>query len=64
MGKFYDDSSRRMNPTWARKGSKRWRYYVSQMAQQGDRSKAVSILRVPAADVEELVAEAVRKLSY
>jgi site-specific DNA recombinase len=33
------------------------------MAQQGDRSKAVSILRVPAADVEVLVAEAVRKLS-
>jgi site-specific DNA recombinase len=62
-GKFYDDSDRRMNPTWAKKGSKRWRYYVSQAAQQGDKSKAASILRVPAADVEKLVAEAVRKLS-
>jgi site-specific DNA recombinase len=59
MGKLYDDSDRRMNPTWARKGSKRWRYYVSQAAQQGDKSKAASILRVPAADVEKLVAEAV-----
>jgi site-specific DNA recombinase len=58
-GKFYDDSDRRMNPTWARKGFKRWRYYVSQMAQQSDKSKAASILRVPAADVEKLVAEAV-----
>jgi hypothetical protein len=42
---------------------KRWRYYVSQAALQGDKSKAASILRVPAPDVEELVAEAVGKLS-
>jgi site-specific DNA recombinase len=62
-GKFYDDSGTRMSPTWARKGSKRWRYYVSQAAQQGDKSKAASIIRVPAPDVEELVAEALGKLS-
>jgi site-specific DNA recombinase len=61
MGKPYDDIGNRMSPTWARKGSKRWRYYVSQPAQQGDKSKAPSILRVPAADVEKLVAEAVSK---
>jgi site-specific DNA recombinase len=52
-----------MSPTWARKGSKRWRYYVSQAALQGDKSKAASIQRVPAADVEELVAEAIAKPS-
>jgi site-specific DNA recombinase len=63
MGKLYDDSDRRMNPTWAKKGSKRWRYYVSQAAQQGDKTKAASILRVPAPDVEKLVAEAVGKHS-
>jgi site-specific DNA recombinase len=63
MGKLYDDSDRRMNPTWAKKGSKRWRYYVSQAAQQGDTSKAASILRVPAADVEKLVAETLGKHS-
>jgi site-specific DNA recombinase len=56
-GKLYDDGGNRMSPTWARKGSKRWRYYVSQAALQGDESKAGSILRVPAADVETLVAE-------
>src|SRR4029077_632625 len=44
-------------------GSKRWRYYVSQAALQGDKTKAGSILRVPAADVETLVAEAIGKLS-
>jgi site-specific DNA recombinase len=59
MGKLYDDSDRRMNPTWAKKGFNRWRYYVSQAAPQGDKSKAASILRVPAADVEKLVTEAV-----
>ena len=44
-GKLYDDGGNRMSPTWARKGSKRWRYYVSQAALQGDKSKAGSILR-------------------
>jgi site-specific DNA recombinase len=63
IGKLYDDGGNRMSPTWARKGSRRWRYYVSQAALQGDKSKAASILRVPAADVEKLVAEAVGKLS-
>ena len=63
MGKLYDDGGNRMSPTWARKGSKRWRYYVSQAALQGDKSKAGSILRVPAADVETLVAEALGKQS-
>jgi site-specific DNA recombinase len=63
IGKLYDDGGNRMSPTWARKGSKRWRYYVSQAALQGEKSKAGSILRVPAADVETLVAEAVGKLS-
>ena len=52
-----------MSPSWARKGSKRWRYYVSQAALQGDKSKAGSIVRVPAAYVEGLVADAIAKLS-
>ena len=52
-----------MSPTWARKGPKRWRYHISLAALQGEKSKAGSILRVPAADVEELVVEAVGKLS-
>jgi site-specific DNA recombinase len=62
-GKLYDDCGNRMSPTWARKGSKRWRYYVSQAALQGDMSKAGSIVRVPAGEVEALVTEAIAKLS-
>ena len=63
IGKLYDDSGNRMSPTWAKKGSKRWRYYVSQAALQGDRSKAGSVIRVPAANVEALVTEALGKVS-
>ncbi len=63
IGKLYDDGGNRMSPTWARKGSKRWRYYVSQAALQGDRSKAGSVIRVPAADVEALVTDALGKVS-
>ena len=62
-GKLFDDRGNRMSPSWARKGSKRWRYYVSQAALQGDKSKAGSIVRVPAAYVEALVADAITKLS-
>ena len=61
-GKLFDDRGNRMGPSWARKGSKRWPYYVSQAALQGDKSKAGSIARVPAANVEAFVAEAVRRL--
>jgi hypothetical protein len=43
-----------MSPSWAKKGPKRWRYYVSQAALQGDKSKAGSVVRVPAAHVEAL----------
>ena len=62
-GKLYDDGGNRMSPTWARKGSKRWRYYVSQAALQGDKSKAASssAFRPPMSRV--LVAEALGKLS-
>jgi DNA-binding transcriptional LysR family regulator len=60
-GKLFDDRGNRMSPSWAKKGSKRWRYYVSQAALQGDRGKAGSIVRVPAPYVEALVAEVVGK---
>jgi site-specific DNA recombinase len=62
-GKLFDDRGNRMSPSWAKKGSKRWRYYVSQAALQGDKSKAGSIVRIPAAYVEALVIDAVGELS-
>ena len=49
--------------TWAKKGSKRWRYYVSQAALQGDKSKAGSVVRIPAATIEHCVADVISKQS-
>jgi hypothetical protein len=62
-GKLFDDRGNRMSPSWAKKGPKRWRYYVSQATLQGQRSNAGSIVRVPATHVEALVTAAVGKLS-
>ena len=62
-GKLFDDHGNRMTPSRARKEPKRWRYCVSQAAPQGDNSKAGSGVRVPAANIETLVAEALGKLS-
>jgi site-specific DNA recombinase len=63
IGKLYDDGGNRMSPTGARKGSKRWRYYVSQAVLQGDKSKAGSIVRISAGVVEAIVTDAIAKPS-
>jgi hypothetical protein len=52
-----------VSSSWVKKGAKRWRYYVSQAALQGDRSKAGSVVRVSAATVERCVAAAISKQS-
>jgi hypothetical protein len=52
-----------MSPSWAKKGSKRWRYYVSHAALQGERSQAGSVVRVPATTIEHCVADAISKRS-
>jgi DNA invertase Pin-like site-specific DNA recombinase len=62
-GKLFDDRGNRMSPSWAKKGSMRWRYYVSQAALQGDNSKAGSIVRVPATTIEHFVEDAISKHS-
>src|SRR5271154_5747165 len=62
-GKLFDDRGNRMSPSWARKGPKRWRYYVSQAVLQADKSKAGSVVRVSAADLEALVTRALDSLS-
>jgi site-specific DNA recombinase len=62
-GKLFDDRGNRMSPSWSKKGPKRWRYYVSQAALQGDKSKVGSVVRVPAATVENIVADAMSKQS-
>jgi DNA invertase Pin-like site-specific DNA recombinase len=62
-GKLFDDRGNRMSPSWAKKGSKRWLYYVSQAALQGDKANAGSVVRVAANTIEHCVADAIGKQS-
>jgi len=61
-GKLFDDRGNRMSPSWARKGSKRWRYYVSQAVLQGRKQDAGSIARVPAAEIERRIVDALGRI--
>src|SRR5208337_2368017 len=61
-GKLFDDRGNRMSPSWARKGPKRWRYYVSQAVLQGEKAKAGSVARIPAAEIETRVVDALGKI--
>jgi site-specific DNA recombinase len=58
-GKLFDDRGHRMTPSHAAKGGRRWRYYVSQAQLKGRKPEAGSIARVPAAEVEKRVSDAV-----
>jgi hypothetical protein len=59
IGRIRDDRGHAMTSTHAQKGSRRYRYYVSQAVLQG-RARA-AITRVPAHDIEVLVLNAIRK---
>jgi len=58
-GRLYDDRGNRMSPTYAVKQRLRYRYYVSTMLVQGRKSEAGSVPRVPAAELESIVMEAI-----
>jgi len=61
IGRIYDDHGNRMSPSHARKQGIRYRYYVSSSLLHGRAGRAGSVRRVPAAEVEALVARAVRE---
>ncbi len=58
-GKLYDDRGNRMSASHASKGVRRWRYYVSRATLTGRRQDAGSVTRIPASEIEGLVARAV-----
>jgi DNA invertase Pin-like site-specific DNA recombinase len=58
-GRIRDDRGHAMTPTHAQKGSRRYRYYVSQAVLQGKNDRG-SIARVPAPEIEALVIAALR----
>src|ERR1700683_5389408 len=61
-GKLYDDRGNRMGASHAAKGGRRWRYYISRAVLKGRKQDAGSVTRVPAAEIEKQVLEAIKKL--
>jgi site-specific DNA recombinase len=59
VGKLFDDRGNLMTPSWSKRGSKRWSYYVSQAILRGDKANAGSVARVSAPEIEKRVIGAV-----
>jgi hypothetical protein len=60
--KLFDDRGNRMGPSHAAKGGRRWRYYISRAILKGRNSDAGSITRVPAAQIEKQVFDAIQSV--
>jgi site-specific DNA recombinase len=60
LGRIYDDRSHRMTPSHVRKGGIKYRYYISSALLQGRAKQAGTVSRIPADEVEALVAKSVR----
>jgi site-specific DNA recombinase len=60
-GRIFDDRGNRMSPSHSRKGSIKYRYYLSSVLLQGAAERAGSVHRVSAAEVEALVIRSVRE---
>jgi site-specific DNA recombinase len=58
-GKLFDDRGNLMTPSWSKRGSKRWSYYVSQAILRGDKANVGSVARVSAPEIERRVIEAI-----
>lgn len=61
MGRIFDDRGNRMTPSHSLKDGKRYRYYLSSVLNHGQAEQAGSVRRIPAAEIETLVINAVRK---
>ena len=60
-GRLFDDRGNRMTPSHARKGAIKYRYYISSALVQGQTEQAGCISRVPAQEIEAIVARSVRE---
>ena len=60
-GRLFDDRGNRMSPSHARKRGIKYRYYLSSALLDGRPTKAGSVSRVPAVEIETLVVKAVRQ---
>jgi site-specific DNA recombinase len=60
LGRIYDDRGHRMTPSHARKRGTKYRYYLSSALLQGRAKQAGTVSRIPADEIEALVAKSVR----
>jgi site-specific DNA recombinase len=60
LGRIYDDRGHRMTPSHVRKRGVKYRYYISSALLQGRSKQVGAVSRVPAKEVEDLVAKSVR----
>jgi hypothetical protein len=60
IGKIFDDRGVLMGPSHTRKRGKKYRYYVSSCLAQGQKDRAGSISRVPAAEIESAIVTKLR----
>lgn len=61
IGKLFDDRGNRMTPSHARKGGRKYRYYIASPLIQGTPERLGAVTRVPAATLEDAVINAVRR---
>src|SRR5712691_6896811 len=61
-GLLFDSEGHRMTPTHAVKKGTRYRYYVSRPLIVGARAEAAAGLRIPAAEIEQIVTNRIRRL--
>jgi site-specific DNA recombinase len=61
LGKIFDDRGTLMGPSHARKKGRKYRYYISSCLLQGRKELAGSIHRIPAIEIENTIATALRK---
>jgi site-specific DNA recombinase len=61
VGMLFDDDGNRMTPSYAVKKGTRYRYYVSRSLITKDRTDDSARLRIPAAEIEQLVSSRVQR---
>jgi site-specific DNA recombinase len=62
IGKLFDEAGERLTPSHAVKGSRRYRYYISRPLVTGTTSQAPHGWRLPALEIERIIASEVGKV--
>lgn len=62
VGKLFDDRGNRMSPTYSVKKGVRYRYYICRLLVEGRQSEAGTLHRIPAAEIEERLVQALKAL--